>query len=294
VSSIADVLDFKVYGEMSRTPDKDYQTPNDVEYVHIFDATTVSRPSAESNEWSYDVPRYWHNNLTYHFFAVWPSTLNTSIYDDGYQIQYEAPLTADDDVLVAYYSTYIEEDATTYPAVTLNFGRILSKVRFEIEQDWVKNPSDNFWIESVKIENVKRGGTLTTSRFNKVGSWYYGEDKLNFEKVYDGEHGDLLEHHEIITPWGGEGVGLHFVAQPIALNEISLTIKYSYQQNGRIENTAPIETTTVTKSLPVGEWAPGKTYTYNVKLYKDNLIVFTSIAVEEWGEPITGGTIIIK
>ena len=297
VSSLDDITAFGVYAQMSLEPDENYETPNDIVYNHILENEKVYRENSETNEWFYDDTQYWVNNRTFHFFAFWPHTLTSRISGDNYQLDYTTPKTADDDILTGYNSIFVDTELVDYPTVSFDFSRVLTKVRLEIEQDWTKNSGDKFWIKSVKLQNVKNSGTLITSRFDKKGTWQYGEDKFSRENSYVDEenpHGLLFEHQKIVAPWGGESVGLHLIPQPIALNDIALTFEYAYQQNGQNADTAEIETTTVKTSLPAGEWLPGMTYTYKVKLYKDNLIVFSNISIQPWGEPITGGTIIIK
>lgn len=293
VESLDDILDFGVYAQMSETPDEDYETQSDIVYTHILEGAKVARTDKDSNDWDYEDEQYWVNGRTFHFFAYWPSSLETRIYDDSYQLDYKTPVTADDDLLADYYSIYIDPNFSDYPVVDFTFDRLLTKVRLELEQDWLKNQYDKFWIKSVKLENVKADGTLTTSRFDKEGNWYFGEEKFSKEVKYGGDQG-LFIKNQTISPWGGAGVGLHLIPQPIALNEIALTLEYDYQQGGQNDQNAEIKTNVVRASIPAGEWKAGNTYTYKVKLYKDNLIVFSNIAVELWGEPLTGGTIIIK
>ncbi len=296
-TTLSDITGFKVYAQESKEVGDYTQTQGEVEYEHILDAEEVTRPNNTSNEWTYENTQYWVNGLTYHFFAVYPVDLDTEIYQDGYQLTYSTPVEANEDPLYAYYSEYIEPDQVDFDPVSFRFGHILSKVRLEIKQDMVKNQYDKFYVKSIQLSNVKKSGVLTTSPYNHTGSWYFDNSKLSFLNNYVEEVNKLgyeLGADKTLKPWGEDGDGLHLIPQPIGLKEMELVIEYVYVQGDKDGNLSAPEDKTIRTSIPAGEWQPGITYTYNAVLYQDNLIVFKNIAVEEWGEPLTGGTIIIK
>lgn len=238
---------------------------------------------------------YLINDRTFRFFAAWPYSGDvTATANSGeYQVSFSTPETADADLLAAFHSVDFDTDYASNYTVPFTFEHRLSKFRLEISQDFVKNQFDYFWIESVELANVKQTGVLTTSHTDKEGDWYFNEDRLTFKKDIPTEL-QKLQASTYLAPWGGDGIGLNLIPQAFNSGEITLKIKYKYQQNGYNEENAEIEDKTVMTSLPVGEWKPGKTYTYKIQLYESNLIVFRNIEVAGWGASIPGGAIIIK
>lgn len=293
----------------------DITNASQIDEFGVFAEHNLGSPStAEAGQWSsilsnervyrndegnfvYDPNKtiYLMNDRTFRFFAVWPYSNDvTATANSGeYQVPFSTPVDADADLLAAFHSVDFDADYASNYIVPFTFEHRLSKFRLEISQDFVKNQYDYFWIESVELANIKKTGVLTTSHSDKEGDWYFNEERLTFKKDIPTEQ-QLLQPSTYLGPWGGDGVGLNLIPQAFSSGEITLKINYKYQQNGYNELDADIEDKTVMTSLPVGEWKPGKTYTYKIQLYESNLIVFRNIEVAGWGASIPGGAIIIK
>ncbi len=282
---------FKVFGQMSCAPDEAYDTPNDIEYISIFDQDTIY---LNDGVYTYDKKRYWVDDRTFHFFAVWP--LSTEVTVDAsfqYQLDFTTPDTADADLLADHYSTYVDPNIQVVNRIVpIEFTHLLSKVALKITRDGANNQLDNFWVKSVQLTNIKRGGTFTTSRFNQAGSWYFNDEIINFKKEYDTPIPLNLNGEESsqLIPWNG----LLLIPQAIQPGNLELVIEYQYQAEGQTDSTNSIEDRTVRTYIPAMSWVANQSYVYHLVLKESNVISFKQIEVAEWGSHLTGGTIIIK
>ena len=301
VSSAADIEDFRVYAVMSTAPDQDYNTPSDVVYNHIlkgengegtlvwYDAT-LENDNGTTGGFTYDDTQYWINDRTFHFFAFWPATTPAKIANDGYsyELEYSATTDANDDLLTYHYSTYVDMEQTDYPTVPITFKRMLTQISFEISQNKVTNQFDKFHVTSVALSGIKAGGSYTTSRYDKEGSWHFSNDKLNFlAKFEEGEQFDGNNQLVIFE-------NLNLVPQEIKQQEVALVVNYTYQQGDNSQNYGDEVTKSISTYLPIVEWKAGRKYTYKMELSQDNILIFKNISVNDWGEQPDAGTIIIK
>ncbi|MBR5206217.1 MAG: fimbrillin family protein [Alistipes sp.] len=283
------INDFGVYGQVSDQEDPNPETSSNIPYTQIFDKLNVYRGA---DSWEYDPAevQYWLGNRAYHFFAFWPYNTATSLDNrGGYKVSYETPGTANGYLLGAH--EIVDVDGVFPDVVKFKFSHLLSRVCLNISQDNIKNPYDDymFRIKAVRLSNVKKNGTLSTSRTNQAGTWTYDNARLTFESVFDDESG-LLEGSKVIAPWGANGQGYHFIPQSFEKGDISLIVEYAFKETTASE----WESKTASTSLPAGAWSPGVTYTYQMKVYEDNFVTFSNISVEGWGSYLTGGAIIIK
>ena len=294
VSSVSDIEEFKVYAVKSTEPDINYELGSDVDYNHILEGEKVYW-NASLNGYTYDNPQYWVNDRAFHFFGCYPYDTTTELDDDGvsYNLEYSATIEsaqAKDDLLIFHYSTHTEANQTVYPAVPVTFNRALTQISSEITQDFESNPYDKFCVTSVTFSGISAGGTLTTSRFDKIGQWHLTDDKLSFSKGFTSPGIQLTATPLVVFD------GLNLVPQKIDNNnnKIAFIVNYTYQQGDSDGLTGEVENKTATIYLPISEWLPGKKYNYKLVLYKNNLIVFSNIVVSTWGEQPDAGTIIIK
>lgn len=297
VSDKNQITDFKVYAVISNEPDENYEQQSDVEYSHILTGDDSKGEYVylddDAEEFTYTNTQYWVKERTFHFFGFWPAETPASIDDDGisYNLTYSATETSAknrDDLLTFHYSTYVAATQTDFEAIPVTFNRALTQVSLEIMQDLESNPYDQFLVTSVSFSGIKAGGTLTTSRFDKTGQWYFTEDKLSFSNNYSNHN---LNNNGNLVAFDR----LNLVPQKIDLNTIPVVVNYTYQQ-GDAESglTGSVEEKRATVYLPIGEWKPGMKYNYKMALYQNNLIVFKNINVTTWGEEPNAGTIIIK
>lgn len=280
---------FGVYGQVSDQDDPNPETSSNISYTQIFDKLNVYR-AADSWEYDQEKVQYWLGNRAYHFFAFWPYETET-LRDDrgGYKVSYVTPDAANGYLLGAH--EIVDVDGVFPDVVKFKFSHLLSRVRLVISQDNLKNPYEDyeFRIKSIKLSNVKKSGTLSTSRTNRTGSWIYDNTRCSFEATFADESG-LLGDSKVIAPWGDNGQGYHFIPQSFEKGDISLIVEYEFKETTADE----WESKTASTSLPAGTWNPGVTYTYNMKVYEDNFVTFSSVNVEGWGSYLTGGAIIIK
>lgn len=297
VSSVSDIKEFKVYAVKSTEPDKNYEQGSDVDYNHILEGEKVywnASLNTGQGGYTYDNPQYWVNDRAFHFFGCYPYDTTTELDDDGvsYNLKYSATIESaqnKDDLLTFHYSTHTEANQTVYAAVPVTFNRALTQISSEITQDFESNPYDKFCVTSVTFSGIRAGGTLTTSRFDRIGQWHLTDDKLSFSKGFTSPE-QLTATPLVVFD------GLNLVPQKIDNNnnKIAFIVNYTYQQGDSNGLTGEVENKTATIYLPISEWLPGKKYNYKLVLYKNNLIVFSNIVVSTWGEQPDAGTIIIK
>lgn len=298
VSSVEDITEFKVFAVQSEEPDENYEQQSDVVYNHILSDEIVywdDELNDEAGGFTYDNTQYWVNQRTFHFFGYWPAETDAEIDGVSYNLTYsatESSALAKDDLLTFHYSEYVDADKAIFEAVPITFNRALTQVRFEMTQDFESNPYDEFFVTSVTFSGIKAGGTLTTSRFDKIGQWHFTEDKLSFKAEFTGTN----QFRDDTTPSKTLVVfdALNLVPQKIEKNTMAFVVNYTYQQGEADRLVGEVEERKATIYLPISEWKPGMKYNYKMSLYKNNLIVFKNINISTWGEQPDAGTIIIK
>ena len=302
ISDASQITEFGVFAEQSVGDDE-------FTYVKILENERVY---IKNGDWTYDNKRYWIDNCTFHFFAVYPyfnsgevqfaDLLQSGNTYSGYQINFETPSTADQDLLVDMATVRIlgaddkaeNEDGDqfedVYPTVNFDFAHILSKINLKVAKNGT-NAEETIKVTRIVLDGVKQSGAYSCSRSSEYTANWVVNDSPKMTISRDME----LEISEDGTEVLGDGILL--IPQTILGSDsddsarVRLTIRYEYYPQGSNISTI-YEASTL---LPGETWLANTAYGYSVELDAiDNDILFTTPTIKPWGDPQSvGGTIII-
>ena len=295
VISDANPIDkFAVFAEMNMGEDSD-------EYVKLLENERVYK---ENGDFTYANKRYWIDNRTFHFFAVYPyfnpskvqpATLKQSgVEYSGYQINFETPSTANQDLLVDMATVYIlgadkmaknendEELGIGYPTVNFDFAHILSKINLKVAKH-ADNKDNVIKITSLTINGMRSSGSYSVSRSSSyIANWSNLTGAMRYSATFKDQE-IKVEGTELL------GDGLLLIPQSIAVEQIAITISYDYYVEGKVDDSF-----TATTYIPAGSWVADTEYVYTMTLNAvDNNIYFSAPQISPWGEREVGGSIVI-
>lgn len=282
------------------------------DFIMLLENENVSRTSSTA-PWTYDNTRYWVTDRVFHFFAVWPYSEeeNSSVTDVtsiapatgegayGYNLTFETPAAADQDLLTAK-TTMRTKTGDNFPeSVGFNFQHELTNLNLKIWSNGApENVQDKIIVKEVTLSNVTKKGTLNTTVSGS--SWNYSSTKTSFTKNY-GDEGITVSQAQII---GGQLVpnevsqynpskdnpgvpfedGLLLIPHTItSSNPVVVTVIYDLQRP--IDQNEDLwEQKKLQAVLPAGTWPAGKKLTYNLILSGERTITEFQIntVVEDW------------
>ena len=298
IKEASEIKEFKVYAEMNLGSDNDPDGLN-LQWIPLLEGERVYRSSADA-PFTYDNTRYWVNDRTFYFFAVYPHDTEVVVNNNDavngsstYTVNFNTPATADTDLLVAGVPVDTNLGRPAPETVAFDFSHALTQMNIKVFYDLAKNPGDRFRVKKISLTGVRKQGLLT---FASEVTWAPSTNEvLNFVADFgEGKELDATKSDDTKYAWLSDNY-LMLIPQAIALNQVKLVIEYQFLQ-GTDEPTDenPWVDRKVEAYLPTTQWPGGKKITYSVSLYENNDIVFSKPVVESWGEPQSGGTIIIK
>lgn len=295
ISDANPISQFGVFAEMNMGEESN-------EYVKLLENERVYE---ENGEWTYDNKRYWIDNRTFHFFAVYPyfnpskvqpaNLVQSGITYSGYQINFETPSTADQDLLVDMTTVRIlgdndnaqnengEELETSYPTVNFDFAHILSKINLKVAKH-AENSGNTIKITSLTINGMRSSGSYCVSRSSSyIANWSNLTGAMRYSATFEDQEIEV-EGTELLDK------GLLLIPQSIAVEQIAITISYDYYDvNGSVNDSF-----TATTYIPAGSWVADTEYVYTMTLNAvDNNIYFSAPQISPWGEREVGGSIVI-
>ena len=255
----------------------------------VFDGRKVTYNDSNS-EWGYENTEYWTYN-TYDFHGVYPTPVANST-DKNYTVTWNNTTkelkienfnaSNNIDLLHAPVDNQNGQLATvTSQPVTMNFNHILTNVNVEL----IKKQ------EAQVIEIVKAAILLPTVgdySWPGTNSIKWSVDEFSTKTLtFDYSENKVLSNAQY-TPIIEN---LLCIPQEIKANAITLRVDYSFKPESNAEIT---ENREYYVTLPAGTWNPGDKVVYRGIIDAHMNIVFGAPTVEEWGEDMAGGTIIIK
>ena len=256
----------------------------------VFDGRKVTYDNSNS-EWGYEDTEYWTYN-TYDFHGVYP-TPDANSTDKNYTVTWDNTTkelkienfdaSSGIDLLHAPVVNQNGKLASvTSQPVTMEFNHILTNVNVEL----IKKQ------EAQVIEIVKAAILLpTVGDYSWPGTnsikWSVDEfstKTLTFDYSSKSKTLSTTQYTPIIE-------NLLCIPQEITANAITLRVDYSFKPVSSAEIT---ENREYYVTLPAGTWNPGDKVVYRGIIDAHMNIVFGAPTVEEWGEDMAGGTIIIK
>ena len=308
VGSEADILTMGVFAQMNRG-DEDKQEAGSNIYDMLLENEYVSRPSSDSQEWTYENTRYWLIDRVFHFFAVWPYSgeENSSVTDVksvagagayGYSLTFVTPATADQDLLTAKTMVKTKTGVDFPESVAFDFQRELSNVNLKIWSNGAPdNVNDKIKVKSVSIKNVTKSGTLNTTVAGS--SWSYSSDKMTFTKTYEGGitvsqaqiiNGELKPNEVSANNPSKDNPGIPFenglLLIPHTITESNpILVEVIYDLQRPIDQQQNLwEEKKLQVMLPASTWPAGKKLTYNLIISGERTITEFEIntVVEDW------------
>ena len=298
ISQASDITEFGVFAEQTVGDDDDESA-----YVKLLENERVY---LENGIWTYDNKRYWIDNRTFHFFAVYPyfnpskvqpvDLVQSGITYSGYQINFETPSTADQDLLVDMATVRIlgadkiannendEELCIGYPTVNFDFTHILSKINLKVAKHAQNSGDDNvIKITSLTINGMRSSGSYSVSRSSSyIANWSNLTGAMRYSATFEDKEIEVKGTKLL-------GDGLLLIPQSIAVEQIAITISYDYYVNGSVNDSF-----TATTYIPAGSWVADTEYVYTMTLNAvDNNIYFSAPQISPWGEREVGGSIVI-
>lgn len=313
VEDIGDISNFGVSIAMSNTV-------SGTDYVSLLNNETVTKVVSENGtiQWTYNKTRYWLENSHYYFVAsasdqeIEGGFQEVSLTVDGikhigYALDVETPSDADLDILTAIKYVNTPSDLNSIEngwskTVSLNFTHLLTKVNFKIKQNFTSDPDNDYYIRKVTVSNIQNKAIyeLTPNNGGFAPTMYISNDSSPAAYVKEFTSPVLLRdaenkdqnHNDALKVWDN---GLLLIPQDVKANTIRVRIDYDYLRKGS-ETSKPLF---IEVYLPVPKndnekWGSGKHLTYILEIANPTEIKFEAPIIEPWGNPQTGGTVIIK
>ena len=168
----------------------------------------------------------------------------------------------------------------------MNFNHILTNVNVELIQT---DANDEIVVTGIGINLPTKGDyNWQETNYNTQqirGAWITYED--SYLLVRNENLNVTLSDNQYATALSD----LLCIPQTINKDEIYLFVRYDYKPNGIGQF---IKDNVYTVALPSGKWNIGDKVVYRGSIDADMQIFFGTPTIEDWGEDMAGGTIIIK
>lgn len=243
--------------------------------TNLFDSDKAVKVFHDGTNWKYNDVKYWRRNSHYRFRAYCPyeaEVLPSTSDADNISIEYRI-IDHQYDLLVAFETRCPATGG--YGTVDMPFKHALSGLRFQVVFDDSVPEGQTDQIKSFHLKGLRPAGTLlysheegnalipslnwsTSNSFDSsyefykwTGSTEFGKDKA--VTIFSDNNGVVFAIPQIVE----EGrTSVHFTTA-----------------NGAMDHTA---------TLPEITWAPGKIYTYTLKVLKSSVEV--NVGIKDWDE----------
>ena len=264
----ANINEFIVYGGYN----------NDM--THVFNGVSVTG-DANTDNWTYDVTRYWVANKTYKFAAYAPSAAGsngTITPDFGTGALNFTGYTSDpskqNDLIYATATQTTESDISVAPAkIQFVFGHLLSMIKFTFNSGFgndIKVTVDNLKVSGMIAQGNYAGGTQ---------SWDPGSATVTEEAPFS-EMSSKEAKNSTSGNTSASSVDFAVIPQAIVGSDGTGT-KVAVSFNVRVQDNADhyiigsAETgVTLTATLPGYTWTAGNRYNYTVTIKGENVNLY--------------------
>lgn len=242
----ASITEFIVYGGYNGT------------MTDVFNKESVTGTSG--GEWTYANTEYWVDGKTYDFAAYAPaavSSVATVAAEDANKAlsftDFTSNASSQNDLLYAHVNVPTV-DASTQGAVTFNFSHALSKIRFTLT-----NAIDGkLTIENFNVYGMNSQGDYTYQTGSSRMGW------SNFDTPVESTAPFTSTIAEMAAVSTSSSSGDYLVIpQSVEASKVTVTFEATFTNNNDEEL---ISNQPVTATLPVGSWAPGQCYNYNLNI----------------------------
>ena len=247
--------------------------------VALFNGVTLkcTEVSATGSTWTYSPPKYWSEDATHKFRAVFPYDVAGKSYsaaDDKLSVSGYS-MGGDDLMVASAQQIAASRESNT---VTLKFRHACAAVSFQFAK--AKGDTETYSITGIKLQNVSITGDMADDDANPtkwtpsttLGSYMWPGTSSPWAVVESATESPVT--YTAITP---EWV---FAVPQTLPSTSSLVLSYAAGTEPNVQNitvTIPLVSTNTTK---ISTWEPGKKYTYKV-LVDPNAIGLT-VSYEAW------------
>ena len=248
--------------------------------THVFNGVSVTG-DANTDNWTYDVTRYWVANKTYKFAAYAPSAAGsngTITPDFGTGALNFTGYTSDpsnqNDLIYATATQKTESDISVAPTkIQFVFGHLLSMIKFTFNSGFgndIKVTVDNLKVSGMIAQGDYAGGTQ---------SWTPGSATVN-EGAPFSEMGSTEAKNSTSGNTSASSVDFAVIPQTIVGSDgagtkvtVSFNVRVQDDANDYIVGSAETGVT-LTATLPGYTWTAGNRYNYTVTIKGENVNLY--------------------
>lgn len=261
--------------------------------THVFNGVSVTG-DVNTNNWTYDVTRYWVAGKTYKFAAYAPSAAGsngTITPDFGTGALNFTGYTSDpsnqNDLIYATANQKTESDITVAPAkIQFKFGHLLSMIKFTFNSGFgndIKVTVDNLKVSGMIAQGDYTGGTQSWT----LGSATVTEGKpfseMSSNEAKNSTSGNTSASSEdfAVIPQaivGSDGTGTKV--------DVSFNVRVQDARGDYIIGSADAGVT-LTAKLPGYTWTAGNRYNYTVTIKGENVNLYPIVFDTPKVNPIT-------
>ena len=244
--------------------------------------------------WSYSPKRYWSDNSSYDFYAIFPFSSNNS-FDTDDRVFSVSEFTVQDkaadqtDIMIAQRI----EGRTSHDVVVFVFNHILSNVSFYLK---TASDFDTEGIDSIKVLDFDVTGLYSTGAFAQdgwsdgdafVGAWTPDEESVydmpavqNVKYVIGAESPLALAEDLLLLPQDISDDANLYIKYMICYSDDTKSI---FTSNVQLNTIKGAKASSSDSKETLASWAPDYRYNYiiSVKPDENNAIEF-SAQVEDW------------
>lgn len=276
----ANINEFIVYGGYN----------NDM--THVFNGVSVTR-DADTDNWTYDVTRYWVANKTYKFAAYAPSAAGsngTITPDFGTGALNFTGYTSDpshqNDLIYATATQTTESDISVAPAkIQFVFGHLLSMIKFTFNSGFGNDIK-------VTVDNLKVSGMIAQGDY-AGGSWTPGSATVNEGTPFSGMSSKEAKNSTSGNTTSASSVDFAVIPQTIVGSDgtgtkVAVSFNVRVQDAGGDYIIGSDETgVTLKATLPGYTWTAGYRYNYTVTIKGENVNLYPIVFGTPSVTPIT-------
>lgn len=248
----------KLYGSMAGTK--------------VFDGTTLSY---EASKWSYGSVKYWVQNGTYDFRAVFPASAGIIGTPGSAEIKVAYSMATDNYDLMVASKTSVSANsqvASGNPDIELAFQHACTAVRFLFKD----GENLDYYITGFSLSGLTTSGTMTYNAANALPTWgstssttYAWPGTTPWEVPEDYDDGTGLE-------------GWYFIIPQDLTDAAELRFVYTVGASGtqEIPVTVPLKGGVGVNTSGVTSWARANAYTYKITIRPDYISL--SVGFDAW------------
>lgn len=244
--------------------------------THVFNGVSVAG-DANTDNWTYDVTRYWVAGQDYKFAAYAPSAAgsNGTIAPDFTTgslnfTGYTSDPTNQYDLIYATATESTEDPITVAPnKIQFVFGHLLSMIKFTFNSGFGNDIT-------VTVDNLKVSGMIAQGNYTgNSQTWTPGSATVSADTPFT-EMGSKVATNSTSGNTSASSVDFAVIPQTIGVGtQVSVSFDVKVQDNAQNYIVGSAETgVTLTATLPDYTWEAGNRYNYTVTIKGENVNLY--------------------